>query len=118
MSLLVQPNTFQVEATEPLDDRMQVDSISDRDNLFFKWLGMRVYVIDQQTLYLLTDEIPSDIWVAIGGAAGSGGHTIQQDGTPFTQRQNLDFIASFTITDNAGSDSSEVTLTEVEGGTP
>lgn len=39
------------------------------------------------------------------------GHVIEDEGTPLTQRKNLNFIGtSITVTDNPGSDSSDVTI--------
>jgi len=41
----------------------------------------------------------------------AGGHTIQEEGTPLTQRANLNFIgAGITATDNLGNDATDVTL--------
>jgi hypothetical protein len=49
--------------------------------------------------------------------AGDGGHVIQDEGISLTQRTNLNFVgASVTVTDDAGSDSSIVTI--AAGGGP
>jgi len=46
-------------------------------------------------------------WSTISGS----GHTIQEEGTPLTQRTNLNFIgAGITATDNSGNDATDVTL--------
>jgi hypothetical protein len=43
--------------------------------------------------------------------AGGGGHTIQDEGTPLTQRTNLNFVGSaVTVTDDSGNDASVVTI--------
>lgn len=43
---------------------------------------------------------------------GSGGHTIQEEGSSLAQRTKLNFIgASVTVTDNSGADSTDVTIT-------
>jgi len=50
-------------------------------------------------------------------AGGGGGHTIQDEGTPLTQRTNLNFIgAGVAATDNAGNDATDVTITATPGG--
>lgn len=39
------------------------------------------------------------------------GHVIEDEGTPLAQRKNLNFIGtSVTVTDNVGTDSSDVTI--------
>lgn len=43
--------------------------------------------------------------------AGGGGHTIQNEATPLTQRTNLNFVGTgVTATDNAGTDTTTVTV--------
>lgn len=55
---------------------------------------------------------------ASGGAGGGGGgHTIQDEGTPFTQRTYLNFKgAGVTVTDDAGNDATIVTIPGGGGG--
>jgi hypothetical protein len=49
-------------------------------------------------------------WEAGAGGTG-GGHTIQDEGTPLTQRTNLNFVgAGVTVTDDAGNDATVVTI--------
>ena len=44
---------------------------------------------------------------------GGGGHTIQDEGTPLTQRGKLNFVgAPVTVTDDAGNDRTIVTITD------
>lgn len=51
-------------------------------------------------------------WVFHSEAGGSGGHTIQDEGTPLTARSNLNFVgASVTVTDDSGNDATVVTIT-------
>jgi hypothetical protein len=46
-----------------------------------------------------------------GGGGGTGGHVIEEEGTPLTTRTSLNFIGGgFTATDNSGADSTDVTL--------
>jgi hypothetical protein len=56
----------------------------------------------------------------ISGSTGGGGHTIEDDGTPLTQRTNLNFVGGmFSIYDDAGNDAtivSGITLTSPSGG--
>lgn len=48
--------------------------------------------------------------------ASAGGHTIQDEGTPLTQRTNLDFVGTaVTVTDDAGNDKTIVTVSSVDG---
>ena len=49
------------------------------------------------------------------GSAGSGsGHTIEDEGTPLTQRTSLNFVgAGVTVTDDAGNDATVVTIPSV-----
>jgi hypothetical protein len=50
--------------------------------------------------------------------AGSGGHTIQDEGTSLSQRTNLDFVgAAVTVTDDAGNDKTIITITSPTLGT-
>ncbi len=45
------------------------------------------------------------------GGGGTNGHTIQDEGTPLTQRANLNFVgAGVAVTDDAGNDASVVTI--------
>jgi hypothetical protein len=51
---------------------------------------------------------------ALVGGGGGGGHVIQEEGTPLTSRSNLNFIGTgITASDNAGADSTDVTLNEI-----
>jgi hypothetical protein len=50
------------------------------------------------------------LWVNGTGGTG-GGHTIQDEGTPLTQRTNLNFVgAGVAVTDDAGNDATIVTI--------
>jgi parallel beta-helix repeat protein len=54
-------------------------------------------------------------WTNFGSGAG-GGHTIQDEGTPLTQRTNLNFVGTgVTVTDDAGNDATVVTITSGGG---
>lgn len=54
----------------------------------------------------------------IPGTGGTGGgHTIEDEGTPLTQRTNLNFVgAGVAVTDDAGNDATIVTITSGGGG--
>jgi len=54
-------------------------------------------------------------YITLNDFTNGGGHTIQDDGSVQTQRANLNFIGA-TIADNAGSNSTDVTITGVGGG--
>ncbi len=64
------------------------------------------------------DEVFVDYDTTASGVAASGvGHTIQDEGTPLTQRTNLNFVgAGVTVTDDAGNDATKVTITASGGG--
>lgn len=52
--------------------------------------------------------------VSTGGGGGVNGHVIEDEGTPLTQRANLNFVGPrFSATDDAGNDASVVTYTDV-----
>lgn len=58
----------------------------------------------------VTNDADGAVKVAITGTGG--GHTIQDEGTPLTQRTNLNFIgASVTVTDDLANDATKVTIT-------
>lgn len=60
---------FKLQAKFPLDGRLVVNTITDRDALITEngaYQGMVVYVIEDETLYKLDGETASD-WSAIGG---------------------------------------------------
>jgi hypothetical protein len=57
--------------------------------------------------FTVTDD---DITINSSGS-GSGGHTIQDEGTPLTARANLNFVGTgVTVTDDAGNDATIVTI--------
>lgn len=52
-----------------------------------------------------------------GESSGGGGHTIKEEGTALPQRAGLNFIgASVTATDNAGTNSTDITISSTGGG--
>lgn len=64
----------------------------------------------------LTTDPDGAIKVAVTGGAG-GGHTIQDEGTPLTQRTNLNFVGTgVTVTDDSGNDATVVTIDGGGGG--
>lgn len=53
----------------------------------------------------------------INATATGGGHTIEEEGTPLTQRTKLNFVGTaVTVTDDAGDDATVVTITGGGGG--
>lgn len=72
-----------------------------------------VYLQTGQTT-ITEDDIYRDVRMllsALPGAPAGGGHTIQDEGTPLTQRTNLNFVgAGVTATDDAGNDATVVTI--------
>jgi hypothetical protein len=52
------------------------------------------------------------------GSGGGGGHTIQDESSPLTQRTNLNFVgAGVTVTDDSGNDATVVTIPGSGSGT-
>lgn len=52
----------------------------------------------------------------VSATASGGGHTIQDEGTPLTQRTNLNFVgAGVTVTDDSGNDATIVTISTSAG---
>lgn len=80
-------------------------------------------VVGYSSLSQLTDVIltgvPQDSkgnYILTPGGSGSG-HTIEDEGTPLTQRTNLNFVgAGVTVTDDAGNDATVVTISGGGGG--
>jgi len=57
-------------------------------------------------------------WMQSGGSSG-GGHVIEDEGTPLTQRANLNFVGSgVTVTDDSGDNATVVTIPGGSGGAP
>jgi hypothetical protein len=64
------------------------------------------------TLWFCTNNtLGAAVWVQVGGA-GSGGHTIQEDGTPLTARTGLNFSTGLTATDDSGNNRTNIVLAE------
>jgi len=81
---------------------------------------------DLQIMILIFDEalkIEANVggsWrvLAVSGGTG-GGHIIQDEGTPLTQRTNLNFVGTgVTVTDDVGNDASVVTIPGGSGSFP
>lgn len=112
MSLLVQPNTFQVEANDPLDDRFVRANEAIRLAMPFKYTGLSVFQLDNQNTYQLVS-IEPDVWVQTSGA--SSGHVIQDDTVPVANQPNMNFGPGIDATDNAGTSTTDITL-DIDGG--
>lgn len=50
--------------------------------------------------------------ISTDGSGSGGGHVIQEDGVSLTQRAKLNFLGSVAVADNAGDDSTDVTVTK------
>lgn len=74
--------------------------------------GGSIKLIEGSNITLTTAGTGLDGEVTIAATGGGGGHTIQDEGTPLTQRTNLNFVgAGVTVTDGgAGPDSTIVTI--------
>ena len=111
-ALLVQPNTFQVEANDPLDDRFVRADEASRLAMPFKYVGLQVFQQDNQNTFQLVSTGP-DVWVQTSGA--SSGHVIQDDTVPIANQPNLNFLAGIDAVDNPGNSSTDITL-DIDGG--
>ncbi len=112
MAKLVQPNSFQVENNDPLDDRFVRDDEAARLAMPFKYLGLQVFQLSDQTTFQLVSTGP-DVWVQTSG--GASGHVIQDDDIAQTNRPNLNFLAGIDVVDNAGNGSTDIVL-DIDGG--
>jgi len=99
--------TYQAKLEDFLVSGTGVAAYADYASLPGTGIAEVIYItLDDYALYLWD----SGAYQSIGG--GGGGHVIQEEGSPLTQRANLNFIgAGMTATDNAGSDSTDLTLT-------
>jgi hypothetical protein len=111
-ALLVQPNNFQVENDITLDDRFVRADEASRLAMPFKYVGLSVFQIDNQSTYQLVS-IGPDVWNQTSGS--SSGHVIEDDGTPVANQPNLNFLAGIDATDNPGASSTDITL-DIDGG--
>lgn len=63
------------------------------------------------TLSKSDDNTNRRVDITITASGGGGGHTIQDEGTPLTQRTNLNFVgAGVTVTDDSGNDATVITI--------
>ena len=92
------------------DDKLSIESIS----------GLENRIQELQTAILTQNQRPAGgisknavLNLISENAGGGGGHVVTEDGTPVTQRTNLDFLgADFDVTDDVGNDSTDVTLAD------
>jgi hypothetical protein len=67
----------------------------------------QIYIL----VYDATLDTAAGGFLMVGGGAGGGGHTIEDEGTPLTQRTKLNFVgAGVTVTDDSGDDATVVTI--------
>ena len=62
------------------------------------------------TLTIADDAGNEEVDITIAASGGGSGHTIADDGTPFTARATLDFQDGFVVADNAGANSTDIDL--------
>jgi len=112
-----------VEALLKVMPKIEVDGVD--------YVGIKTYIDEQvkkikpqragksgggaTSLGQLTDVVLSGLTQDARGnyiLGGGGGHTIEDEGTPLTQRTKLNFVgAGVTVTDDAGDDATVVTVT-------
>lgn len=69
--------------------------------------GRLYYSTDTETL----ERDNGSAWESVDSASGTGGHTIEDEGTPLAARSKLNFVgAGVTVTDDSGDDASVVTI--------
>lgn len=95
------------------DERLDVSAIKgldERDGKMSDSLIERaISIVDNRTSFLINKVSKLQAQVDAGGTGG--GHTIEDEGTPLTQRDTLNFVgAGVTVTDDAGNDATVVTI--------
>lgn len=123
---------LEVNAQAPLDARTIVPTEADltvASNFPYPYVGLEVYVTSTGKKFRLInlDTTQSSSWheVGEGGGSGGGGHTIQDDGTDMTARDNLNFVG-MEVDDNDSDGSTDVAehrltsaeISEMMGGIP
>lgn len=122
---------LEVNAQAPLDARTIVPTEADltvASNFPYPYVGLEVYVTGTGKKFRLInlDTTQSNSWQEIGEGGGTGGgHTIQDDGTDMTARDNLNFVG-MEVDDNDSDGSTDVTehrltsaeISEMMGGIP
>lgn len=123
---------LEVNAQAPLDARTIVPTEADltvASNFPYPYVGLEVYVTGTGKKFRLInlDTTQSSSWheVTEGGGSGGGGHTIQDDGTDMTARDNLNFVG-MEVDDNSADGSTDVAehrltsaeISEMMGGIP
>lgn len=112
----------QIPKTEKLTvDYSKIQELIDEKVKTIPWNEKRVvgYSSLKQLTDVILDGVPQDSkgnYILTPGGTG-GGHTIEDEGTPLTQRTNLNFVgAGVAVTDDAGNDATIVTITSGGGG--
>lgn len=75
---------FNIIANKPVDTRLTVVDLTTRDNLAWRYEGMLVYVLNNQTNYQLRGGILNTNWIAISTSAYSAGTGLIQSGNTFS----------------------------------
>ena len=70
-------SNFDMKAALPLDSRLKVDSISERDAILegVRYDGMIVYVVSAKTNFQLVGGVTNPFWQELSGSGGSSGET-------------------------------------------
>lgn len=96
----------------------QVDTDGDGDPDAYQWIGTAEWRLGTSVgssgqCLCSNGSAASPSWQTVSGGGGGGYATVQDEGTPLTQRATINFIgAALTAADNAGSSRTDVTLSQ------
>jgi hypothetical protein len=101
------------------EDRLDVSAIrglDERDGKLTNSLTEQaISIVDNRTSFLINKV--SNLQREIDNISAGSGHTIEDEGTPLTQRTKLNFVGSgVTVTDDSGDDATVVTINGGGGG--
>jgi len=111
------------------EERLDISAIKGAEKLTTQEnLDRAISILDQRSQFQINKGVKHDATLSgsgtdadplsvIGGTGG--GHVIEDEGTPLTQRTNLNFVGSgVAVTDDAGNDATVVTISGGGSGTP
>lgn len=99
-------------------EKLRDEILEDVKGYFGKEFKRNIDILGMPDFRKLAMGLRQDIddLITNGSSSGGGGHTIQDEGTPLTQRTNLNFVgAGVTVTDDVGNDTTIVTISTSSG---